>query len=177
MKRFLIVILSLCCGLFSVASFSSEQEMPAPASNPQFDAIKSLAGTWVGTGKMNGKDESVKTTYRITSGGTAVEETLFPGTPHEMVSVYFLDGNDVMMTHYCALGNQPRMKASEMKKTKKGEEIAFKMVDATGMKSTQDPHMGALTLTMKGNDRLVESWEHEGPKGNKMAVFTYQREK
>ena len=46
-----------------------------------------------------------------TAGGSAVQETQFPGTPMEMVSVYHLDGADLVMTHYCVLGNQPRMKA------------------------------------------------------------------
>ena len=48
---------------------------------------------------------------KVTAGGSAVHETLFPGSAHEMVSVYHLDGADLVMTHFCALGNQPRMKA------------------------------------------------------------------
>ncbi len=47
----------------------------------------------------------------MTAGSTVVHETLFPEQPHEMVSVYCVDGSDLVMTHYCVLGNQPRMKA------------------------------------------------------------------
>jgi hypothetical protein len=177
MKRFLILILFLSCWTLSASTFASEGAMPPPQTTPQFETIKSLAGTWVGTGEMHGKTQPIKVSYRVTSGGTAVEETLFPGTPHEMVSVYFLDGNNLMMTHYCALGNQPRMKMTQSKKGKKGETISLQMVDATGMKSPQDPHMGALTLKVKGKDQLVEEWEYVNPKGNETKVFTYQREK
>ena len=46
---------------------------------------------------------------RTTGGGSAVTETLFPGTAHEMMSVYHMDGDDLVLTHYCAGGNQPRM--------------------------------------------------------------------
>ena len=51
--------------------------------------------------------------YRVTASGTAVVETLFPGSDHEMVSVYTKDkkSGDLLMTHYCGLGNQPRSAA------------------------------------------------------------------
>ena len=38
-------------------------------------------------------------------------ETVFPGSPHEMVTVYHADGPDLVLTHYCMEGNQPRMRA------------------------------------------------------------------
>jgi hypothetical protein len=177
MKSFSILFLSIFCWGLAGNAFADETNMPPPPTNPQFETIKSLEGTWVGEGDMHGKKQPVEVRYRVTSGKTAVEETLFPGSPHEMVSVYFMDGDNLMMTHYCTMGNQPRMKMTEAKKTKKGETISLKMVDATGMKTPQDPHMGALTLTLKGKDNLVEQWESMGPQGSKMSVFTYQRKK
>ena len=46
--------------------------------------------------------------YGVTAAGTAVMEALFPETDHEMLTVYHLEGNDLVLTHYCAMGNQPR---------------------------------------------------------------------
>ena len=49
--------------------------------------------------------------YAVTAAGSAVVETVFPGTEHEMVTVYHADGSDLVLTHYCMEGNQPRMRA------------------------------------------------------------------
>src|SRR5439155_8435497 len=74
------------------------------------EKLKKLSGTWVATDKDGKPTSEVVSVFRVTSAGSAVHETIFPGTDHEMVSVYHLDGKDLVMTHYCALGNQPRMK-------------------------------------------------------------------
>ena len=58
---------------------------------------------------------------KVTAAGSAVHETIFPGTGHEMVSMYHADGKDLIMTHYCALGNQPRMKLDPKSSVDKGE--------------------------------------------------------
>lgn len=156
-------------------AFSGDMAMPPPPSTPEFEIIKSLEGTWVGEGEMHGKKQAVEVRYRITSGKTAVEETLFPGTPHEMVSVYFVDGNDLKMTHYCALGNQPRMKLTEFKKHRRVKTLSMNMYDATGMKSPQDPHMGALKLTLKGDDQLTQEWILSSPKGKEASIFKFKK--
>jgi hypothetical protein len=44
----------------------------------------------------------VRVEYRVTGAGSAVVETLFPGTPHEMVTVYHARKGVLCMTHYCA---------------------------------------------------------------------------
>src|SRR5262245_39718357 len=84
----------------------------APAAqHPSLERLKKLAGTWVAADKDGKPTDQVVSVVRVTAAGSAVHETLFPGQPHEMISVYHLDGKDLLMTHYCSLGNQPRMKA------------------------------------------------------------------
>ena len=177
MKPFSILFFSFFIGVLAGNSFAADPKMPPPPSTPQFEMIKSLEGTWVGTKEMEGKKEPVEVRYRVTSGKSAVEETLFPGTPHEMVSVYFVDGADLKMTHYCALGNQPTMKISGSKRNRKAKTISFQMVSATGMQSPKDPHMGALTLTLKRNDQLTQEWTLFSPQGKETSVFRYKRVK
>ncbi|HUY92931.1 MAG TPA: hypothetical protein VMV10_29645 [Pirellulales bacterium] len=75
---------------------------------------------------------------RVTSAGSAIEETLFPGGDHEMVTMYFIDGDKLLLTHYCALGNQPQMQAEPGEDAKR---IAFKFVGATNLKSADELHM------------------------------------
>ena len=61
--------------------------------------------------------------YKLTGAGSALVETQFPGSDHEMVSVYHLDGDDLRMTHYCAAGNQPRVKLDRA--NSKPDELIF----------------------------------------------------
>src|SRR5215467_13053302 len=91
-----------------------DEKMPMTKNpSPEFDQLRKLAGTWTGTApdakpgdKMAGP---ITTEFKVTSAGTAVEEKLNPGTPHEMVDMYVDEGGKLAMTHYCAMGNQPHM--------------------------------------------------------------------
>ena len=117
----------------------------------RFDNLKALAGDWT----MSGGDGTVAVTYRVTAGGSAVVETLFPGAPHEMVTVYTLDKGDLVLTHYCAEGNQPHMKA-----VKGGDPstIAFKFDGGGNIKSPKDGHMHEATFTFKDADHVTSTW-------------------
>ena len=87
------------------------QSTATVAAHPGLEQMKKLAGTWVEADKDGKPTDKVVSVIKVTAGGSAVQETLFPGQPQEMVSVYHMDGADLVMTHYCMLGNQPRMKA------------------------------------------------------------------
>lgn len=77
-----------------------------------FEEVKKLEGRWqTPDADKDGKPDGV-VVYRVTSGGSAVEETMFPGMPQEMVTVYNQDGGRLAMTHYCMLKNQPRLEAA-----------------------------------------------------------------
>ena len=85
----------------------------APAKNSAFDKFKALAGDWEveHTSSEHGMPGG-SISYKVTAGGAAVVETTFQGTPHEMVTVYYVDTDGGMcLTHYCVLGNRPHMRA------------------------------------------------------------------
>jgi hypothetical protein len=123
-------------------------------SNPAFDQFKLLAGDWVG--KEKGKEgHEVHIQYKVTSGGTAVVETIMPGSDHEMVSVIHPDGKNLIFTHYCMLGNQPQMRAAG---AGDGKKVEFKFVKATNMKSEKDMHMHEVSFTFVDKDTLKTEW-------------------
>ena len=99
--------------LLALAAGGRGDDAPAKAAptHPGLERLKKLAGTWVEADKDGKPTDKVVSVVKVTAGGSAVHETLFPGQPMEMVSVYHLDRADLVMTHYCVLGNQPRMKA------------------------------------------------------------------
>ena len=123
----------------------------ADVSRAQFERMKKLAGTWVAADKDGKPTDKVVSVVKVTAGGSAVQETIFPGGPMEMVSVYHLDGSDLVMTHYCMLGNQPRMKA-DTKSPK--DQIKFNFAGGTNLDPAKDMHMHEATLTFVDDDRI-----------------------
>jgi hypothetical protein len=131
------------------------EEKSTSIAAKQFVALKGLAGDWVEVGKDGKPTDKVVSSIRVTAGGTAVQETLMPGTDHEMVTLYNIDGADLILTHYCMLGNQPRMRAEA---GGDASTIAFKFVAAGNLKSTDEQHMHEATLTIAGKDRFQAVW-------------------
>jgi hypothetical protein len=128
-------------------------------SRSQFDFIKSLEGEWTGKAEGAGETQDVVIRYRVTAGGTAVEETMFPGTENEMITMYHLDGPRLMLTHYCAAGNQPRMVATNWEVDTKVHTIRFGFDGATNLTSKQTGHMHDMVMTIDG-DKLTEKWTY-----------------
>jgi hypothetical protein len=138
-------------------------KLPSPPTNAGLEKMKKLAGTWVVADKDGKPTEQVQSIIKVTAGGSAVHETLFPGQPHEMVSVYTVDGPDLIMTHYCVLGNQPRMKADPKSAP---NQIVFQFAGGTNLNPAKDKHMHEATLTIVSDD-LIEingcGWENGAP--------------
>ena len=127
-----------------------------PAAPSKLDVIKKLAGDWVQMGEDGRPTDKVVTTYHLTAGGSAVQETLFGGTDHEMITIYHMDGNDLVLTHYCVTGNQPRMKAEKQTDPHK---LVFRCAGATNMKSENDQHMHQATIVWKDDNHIHSEWQ------------------
>ena len=135
----------------------------AAATHPGLERLKKLAGTWVMIGKDGKPTDQVVSVVKVTAAGSAVHETLFPGQPHEMISVYHRDGADLVMTHYCSLGNQPRMKADP---NSPPNQIRFRFAGGTNLDPAKDKHMHEGTITITDNDHIEWSgvcWESGKP--------------
>ena len=148
----LIRISALAVALLVVPIASAGPDAKEKAS--PLDTLKKLVGTWesADAGK-DGKPQTV--VYRTTGAGSAVEESLFPGSDHEMVTMYTMDGDDLVMTHYCSLGNQPHMKA---KTPIEAGRIDFEYVSGGNMKSRDEMHMDSLTMTFPDADHVNSEW-------------------
>jgi hypothetical protein len=148
-RRFLaggLVLLALGAG-----ARGDEKPGKPPAAHPGLERMKKLAGTWVAADKDGKPTDQVVSVIKVTAAGSAVQETLFPGQPHEMVSMYHLDGADLVMTHYCALGNQPRMKADPKSPA---NQIRFLFAGGSNLDPAKDMHMHEGTLTFIDDDHI-----------------------
>ncbi len=119
-----------------------------------FHMLKSLAGTWTGT---TGADNAPATvTYKISVNGHVVTEVLFPGTEHEMMTLYYVQGSDVLATHYCFLGNRPQFKLDTGKSSLK--ELVFNFDGGNGFDSGKDNHVHDAKLGFTSRDKFDASW-------------------
>jgi hypothetical protein len=120
------------------------------------EQLKSLAGDWEQIGEGAAAKGTTAVTYRTTAGGSAVVELLFPGTDMEMVSVYHRDGKDLVMTHYCMVGNQPRMRA---RLGDNPNQIVFELTGGTNLDPAKDAHIHGGTIEWIDRDRLRSEWD------------------
>jgi hypothetical protein len=115
-----------------------------------FQALKSLQGTWAG----QAMGRNMQVTFKVTSGGNAVMSEI--QGDEDMITMFHLDGNRLMMTHYCGTGNQPRMVGTP---SPDGKSITFNFLDATNLLDSQPGHMQRLTLTILDPNHHTEKWE------------------
>jgi len=117
-----------------------------------FDQLKSLAGAWEGT---NSQGEPVRVAYRMTAGGSALMSEI-NGHGQDMISMIHFDGpNRLLLTHYCAAGNQPRMQAGG---SPDGKTITFSFLDSTNLDSPQSGHMDHVVIAMLDANHHTEEW-------------------
>jgi hypothetical protein len=160
---------------FLLATLAGAADKPGSKADA-LDLFKQLSGEWVGKevgGPNAGKE--CRSIYKVTSGGIAVVETLAAGTEHEMVNMIHPDGDNLILTHYCALGNQPQMKAPGKVE---GNKVAFQFVHATNLKSDKDPHMHDVAFTFVDKDTLRTDWTFfKDGKASGTVAFEMKRKK
>jgi hypothetical protein len=158
MKAFKNLALTFVVGLAIVtfAGAEAKQADNADAAHRGFEKIKALSGDWEVSAVPGDHDHGPmagSVSYKLTAGGSAVLETLFGGSEHEMVTLYYVDGDTLALTHYCMLGNRPHMVAQPQSSPDK---ITFKCAD--GDKIESEDHMHQATFTFVDPDHLKTEW-------------------
>ena len=123
--------------------------------SPEFERIKSLAGTWKGKADMGQGPMEMTVEYRVISGGSAVEERIFAGTPKEMVTIYHDKNGKLALTHYCMLANRPAM----LLESSDGKTLRFDFDATCGIDAKSEMHMHSLAITFEGPDSIVQDWK------------------
>ncbi len=145
-----------------------------PAAGAQSDAakaldrFKSMVGTWQG---KDAKGGSASDTYRLAAGGTAVMGENRMGE-EDMLSLFYVDGDRLLMTHFCPSGNQPRMKGSI---SPDGKTITFDFLDATNLPDLQAGHMSNAVYVFTDADHYTEEWTWS--KAGKTTVFHFEMQR
>ena len=122
----------------------------------ELERIKALAGRWEGTTyrASEGTNPAV-VTYAVTGAGSAVIETLFPGTAREMTTVYHDDSSGRLVAqHYCNAANQPKLRLAE----RRGDSLYFVLAPDADIKADLEGHAHELTLTFGADGSLTHDW-------------------
>jgi hypothetical protein len=139
-------------------------------ANPAWDKMKSLVGTWQGT--ADGRPVSV--TYTLVSNGTSLMESLTGDHDTNMITMYAPDGASILATHYCAAGNQPRMRAKALSGDVKS--LDFQFVDATNTGASPEV-MKRLVVTFQDPAHFTQSWTSNTAGEEQTTDFVYARTK
>lgn len=148
-----VLVVFLGCLLAGFALAADDPTATVYDAHSAFEAIKSMEGTWVGTVTRgeDGEPRETKIVYDVSANGHSVIETFSPGSPMEMFSVYHMDGDKLLMTHYCALGNAPKMK---LVPSETPGELAFAFNGGTNLDPEVDPHAHEGTMKILGPDEV-----------------------
>lgn len=164
---FTLVFYSLLFGTISNAGDDYHKLTPYKGT-PEFEKMKTLAGTWKGTTKMGEEEKEITVTYNTASADSVVVERIFPGTPEEMVSIYFDKDGKLSMTHYCALKNQPHMTLKDSNENK----IDMAFSGGSNFDHTKDPHMHSMSIDFVDENNIVQNWAmYDKGKENHKSTF------
>jgi hypothetical protein len=154
MKRTTMLVVALVA-----LGFATARTNAAGNGVAAFEQLKALAGHWQAE---NTHDQASKVNatldLEVTSNGSAVLEkfhTVEDGKPVEMITLYYLDGEQLKLTHYCMAGNQPTMLGSYTPETKT---VKFDLTSISNLKSPDAGHMHHAVYTFIDNDHFKATW-------------------
>lgn len=151
-------------------------DTPKPNDAAAYAQMKSLAGEWE---SKTAKGGTAHLKYEVVSGGSAVVEHFESddlGSANAMVTVYYMDGDHLQLTHYCMAGNQPHMQASAFDGA--SGELHFAFVNASGLSGPEAGHMHNAAFRFIDANHFATDWQfYEGgkPKFNEAVEYTRVR--
>jgi len=140
--------------LLTIASLGADKPASPDASKQGYGHLKTLEGKWVGTSTKGWKEQIQ---YSLIAGGSAIEERSFDAHPGEtMLTLFHMDGDRLMLTHYCAAKNQPRLLATNI--SPDGNTIEFTFLDATNLPSRDKGHMDKAVFHFLDANHFTTRW-------------------
>jgi hypothetical protein len=175
--RFLLFVILM--SLFTAAFAQSDahtSSVPPPPSDAQksFDKLKTLAGTWQASVTTDppqtdmGNGATAQVVLRVTSRGNALVHEMSemgkddPLRNDHPITMFYLDSDRLLLTHYCDAGNRPRMAA---RVSPDGKTVEFDFLDIAG--NTKHGHMYHALFTFIDENHHTEDWTFM-LKGDKM---------
>jgi hypothetical protein len=175
-----VAVMSLSLSTLAVAQMDEPKSDAQPSdAQKSFNKLKTLAGSWEGTVTTQPPspeidNKLIHASLRVTSMGNAImHEMTGAGRPDDPITMLYLDGQRLLLTHYCDAGNRPRMVA---RTSPDGQTVTFDFLDVVG--STQYGNMHDAAFTSIDANHHSEAWTWMAPDGKPVHVrFDLQRKK
>jgi hypothetical protein len=121
------------------------------ADEARFLGMADIVGTWRLENPESESDKAFRLRYHFISRNTALVEVYGDPSQQTTETIFHLNHDELMATHYCGRGNQPRLKAQ----TGEGDAIlSFRFVDITNLTNDDEPHMVAMKYKFISKDRI-----------------------
>jgi hypothetical protein len=164
-------VLKAAAGLVSLVAYGagtdSHKSIDAKAA---FAHLQTLVGEWQADTSMG----KVHITYESIAGGSALVERETMGNMPPMETVFHLDGGRLLLTHYCDLGNQPRLEARAY--DPKAQKLDFAFLDATNLASPAASHMHSASYRFIDANHFNSQWElYENGRQKSVETAEYTR--
>jgi len=140
-----------------------------------YEAFKKLEGRWHGSSTKGWQNRE---TFRVIARGSAILSTSeFIDSPEEaMASVIMLDGNTLLLTHYCEAGNQPVLRATSVEQN--GKKVTFEFYGGTNLPTRDRGHMDKVVWSFEDPDHFSSQWSwYANGKQTVFETIRYERSK
>lgn len=155
------LVIVMAHGMSIAQTTSQPTNAVAPSdARKAFNNMKALAGSWHGT--IMGI--SIDITIRLASSGTAIlheATTGAGGPPNHEITMFYVDGDRLLATHYCDGGNRARLQG---KMSPDGKTSEFNFLDVAG--STKGGLVKRMVITLIDANKHVVEITFIKPDGN-----------
>lgn len=164
MKNLKKTIFAVLCAVFVTAATPGTvagQSADAPETiiydaESAMEVLKTLSGDWVSETSASGHGAYTPVaSFKVAAAGTAIIETTGADTPNEMATIFHMDGDQLLQTHYCALMNAPVLRFVQ---TEKPGELKFVFHGGTNFDVAVDAHFHEGTVQIKDKDTIETSF-------------------
>jgi len=135
--------------LAAASARPAEQGTEAPVAGPAFQALQTLVGDWEAS---NARGPVYSISFRLVSADSVLVQTYTTRSGRETLTLFHLDGPRLLATHYCAQGNQPRLRLAAVS----GSRYTFEFADATNL-AEKASHLRRLDLELLDHDQARET--------------------
>lgn len=157
----------IVCFFFSIHPASAGEE-----GNPGWERLTGLVGTWFRPDATSPEGKAFRISFKLISGNTALVETFGNPAGRTTQTVYHLDGPHLMATHYCAQGNQPRLRVQGGGLP---DSLTFEYLDATNLKSPEASHLVRLKFEFVDQTHLRRTEVYRANGQEEVSVLSLER--